>query len=547
MKKLVLILLLLVYALVDGSAQTPQAKKIINNMSRYNLFIGILPTARQIEVKGTWELPALKAATDTIEFYLSPKMQNLKVNFQKPEISASSFSLTGKDAGGDTRWTIKLNHPIPSGQTVSLDFSYVSEPAPAPQFNISPEGSFAGGGGELWYPQAAFSNREIGTLHFSAPMGETVIANGILKSAKDQQAKGEFIFQVSKPSKFAFACGKYTVLSHAGKIPFALYLLHPRENSQKIFDGCAKALNFLTSFFGEFPYQTFSLVEVDFRSAVSGTSEYGFIFADDSQFDKDVNLAYWAHEFGHQWWGNLIKAAPKTPGQTMLTEGLAQFGALLAIENIEGEKAAEQFRRYGYQGYNKNQSAAGYFDLIAKGTDLPLAAHIPQNQDEILLMHRLANSKGFIVLDMLSRLLGRKNLADSLRKFLLQNADGMASWKDLQTAIESTSKRNLHWFFEQWLERTGVPTWELTWQPDARSVRGIITQTEPYYRVMVEIVIKGDGRQQLAREVEFRGARTEFRIPVNFQAREVSVDPRFLILHRNKEFRSLKMARTNEH
>lgn len=517
--------------------QAQQTNPYASSVSQYNLSVAIQPEKRIIEATGTWRLPAISKDTNQIDFYLSPKMQNLNVQVLEPELSDDAVSLTSEEAGGDTKWTLKINQPIPAGQSVLLQFSYISETKPAPQFNISPEGSFAGGGGELWYLQTSFSNRESGTLRFQVPAGETVVSNGALQSNLEQQARGEFVFRVNAPSKFGFASGKYTVLRRAGKVPFTLYLLRPRENSQTILDGCAKALDFLTSLFGEFPYQQFSLVEVDFRSAVAGTSEFGFILADDSQFDKGFNLAYWAHEFGHQWWGNLIKGTPKTSGQMMLTEGIAQFGGLLAIEHIEGAEAAAQFRRYGYQGYNKNQSAAGYFQLASAGTEFPLTTYIPKDQKETLLMHRLANSKGFILLDMLSRQIGRERFAAILRKFVQQKANQTASWQELQKAVEADAGQDIHWFFEQWFERTGAPDYQITWKQTGKRIQGFITQPSPFYQATLEIELKGSNRSVI-KTIEVNGERTPFNWSASFKVSDVVLDPNYKVLRWTREFRT---------
>jgi len=517
--------------------QAQQTNPYASSVSQYNLSVAIQSEKRIIETTGTWRLPAISKDTNQLDFYLSPKMQNLNVQVLEPKLSDDAVSLTSEEAGGDTKWTLKTNQPIPAGQSVLLQFSYVSETKPAPQFNISAEGSFAGGGGELWYPQTSFSNRETGTLRFQVPAGEMVVSNGALQSSLEQQAKGEFVFGVNAPSKFGFASGKYAVLRRAGKVPFTLYLLRPKENSQTVLDGCAKALDFLTSLFGEFPYQQFSLVEVDFRSAVAGTSEYGFILADDSQFDKGFNLAYWAHEFGHQWWGNLIRGTPKTSGQMMLTEGMAQFGGLLAIEHIEGAEAAAQFRHCGYQNYNKNQSAAGYFQLASAGTEFPLTTDIPKDQKETLLMHRLANSKGFILLDMLSRQIGREKFAAILRKFIQQKANQTASWQDLQKAIEADAGQDIHWFFEQWFERTGAPDYQITWKQTGKRIQGFITQPSPFYRATLEIELKGSKRS-LIKTIEVNGERTPFNWSAPFKVNDVVLDPSYKVLRWTREFRT---------
>lgn len=519
--------------------QTQQINPSPSSVSQYNLSVAIQPEKRVIEATGTWRLPTISKDTNQIGFLLSPKMQNLSVQFLEPKLSDDAVSLTSEEAGGDTKWTLKTNQPIAAGQSVLLRFSYVSETKPAPQFNISPEGSFAGGSGELWYPQTSFGEQATGTLRFSVPAGETVVSNGALQSSAEQQANGKFVFQVNEPSKFGFASGKYTVLERPGKIPIKLYSLRPRANSRAVLDRCAKAIDFLTTLFGAFPYEQFSLVEVDFRSPVAGTSEYGLILADRSEFDKEFNLAYWAHEIGHQWWGVSLKSASGTTGRMMFSEGLAQFGALLAVEAIDGAEAAEKFRRFGL--HSKNQSAEGYFRLAAAGTEFPLTTYEPKNQEEILLMHRLANFKDFISMDMLSRRIGRARLAAVLRRFIKQKVGQTTSWQELQKAVEAGARQDVRWFFEQWFERTGAPDYQITWKQTGKKVRGFITQPSPVYRATLEIELKGSKRSVI-KTIEVKGERTPFALSAPFKVNDVILDPHYKVLRWTPEFRAQPKA-----
>ena len=502
--------------------------------SVYDLSVTVLPIEHRIKVTGKWKQPAAPAAKEQIEFYLSPKMEGFEAQLLEPKACAPLNLQSSKEEGGDTKWIFKPAQPIPAGQPVVLQFSYTSDGKPAPQFNVSPEGSFAGGGGELWYPQAAYKNREIGTLRFIAPVGETVISNGQLASTPEQRTGGEFIFHVTEPSKFAFASGKYTVARRPGKVPFNLYLLRPRAKAQTILEGCAGALNFLTNLFGEFPNREFSLVEVNFPTIVRGTSEFGLIFADQSKLDE-FDLAYWAHELGHQWWGNSVKSASNTTGQMMLSEGVTQFGALQAIEAVEGPAAAEQFRRSGYHG--KGQSAASYFRLIQSGTDFPLISYIPKNQNETLMMHRLANTKGFILLDMLSQRIGRAKFAGILRRFIRQKTNQTTSWQEFQQAVEVGAGQDIHWFFEQWFARTSAPDYQLTWNQKGRTVRGVIKQSAPYFRARLEVEITGSGHRVL-RTIEIVSGQTEFTWKAPFKVNSVILDPHYKVLRWLPEFRT---------
>jgi len=525
---------LLVAVFSSPAAYRASYQQSFSPTSQYDLAIRILSDNHRIEATGTWRLLPAPAERNQIEFYLSPKMEGLKVQLLEPEASGHLNLQSNQEEGGDMKWVFKPRLPIPAGQSTLLQFSYTSDGKPAPQFNVSPEGSFAGGGGELWYPQVAYKNREIGRLRFTAPAGETVISNGALESTLEQKAKEEFIFRVTEPAKFAFASGKYVVARREGKVPFSLYLLRPRAQAQTILDGCAKALNFLTNLFGEFPHREFSLVEVNFPTIVRGTSEFGFIFADHSKLD-DFDLAYWAHEMGHQWWGITVKSAPNTTGQMMLSEGVAQFGGLLGVEAVQGQAAAEQFRRNGYHG--KGQSAASYFRLVESGRDFPLTSYLPKNQDETLTMHKLANSKGFILLDMLSRRIGRERFAAILRRFVQQKTNQTTSWSDFQQAIEAGAGQDVHWFFEQWFERTGAPDYRLTWRQEGKTVRGVVSQPPPYFRATLEVEVNGSSRR-LLRTIEVVNGRTEFNWAIPFKVNSVILDPHYKVLRWLPEFHS---------
>ena len=527
MERLALLILFLP-ALTIGSPTT------YGQTARYDLSVKILPDVRRLEVNGTMLLPAASEERNQIEFYLSPKMERPEVKMLEPKASAPLTLLSNREDGGDIKWIFKTQHTIPAGQSILLQFSYSSENKTAPQFNISLEGSFAGGGGELWYPQTSFKNRETGNLRFQVPAGETVIANGELQSAEAQKAKGEFVFSVRQPSKFAFASGRYSIVKRKGRVPFNLYLLRQRAQSKSILDGAARALDFLTGLFGKFPYREFSFVEVKFPTIVRGTGEYGFIFANSPEMDN-FDLSYWAHEIGHQWWGNIVRSQSGTTGQMMLSEGVTQFGSLLAVEAVEGKEAASRFRRNGYR--SGGHSAARYFQLVQSGTDFPLTAHIPQNQNETLAMHRIANTKGFILLDMLSRRIGRERFAAILKRFIRGKNNRLTSWKEFQRAVEAGAGRDIRWFFEQWFGRTGAPDYQLNWKQEGKILRAEITQPAPHFRTTLEAEIIGSGRRHL-RTVEIINGRTAFNWRMPFKVDAVNLDPQYKVLRWLPEFRS---------
>jgi tetratricopeptide (TPR) repeat protein len=300
-------------------------------------------------------------------------------------------------------------------------------------------------------------------------------------------------------------------------------------------------LKVLTEEFGPYPYDEFAIAEVPNDKAeqagFAGASMGGFMLADTADLDEPFNLAYYAHEIGHQWWGNLVtQTGPR--GASVLNEGLAQFGSLLAVETLEGEAKAEQYRRDGYPGYNPQQCGVGYLMLSESGLDHRLL-DLPRS----LVSHTLADSKGFLVLDALSRAVGRDKFRNALRAITSDFAFRSITWEDFIGAVQRASGQDLGWFWDQWFDRTGAPDWQLAWKQDAAGLHVSITQPQPYYRANLELEVKGVNYEAASRQIHFEGGKTEFTWPVPFRVASVELDPHFLVLHWLAGLRAKAQAR----
>ena len=306
-------------------------------------------------------------------------------------------------------------------------------------------------------------------------------------------------------------------------------------------DKCTKVIDVLEEEFGPNPYEGFALVEVPSEQAdkagFSGASFEGFIFSNADFLDKDFNTAYYGHEISHQWWGVSVGRKSGLRGRLMLDEAMAQYGSLRAVEMIEGARAAQRYRQTGYPGYIVLQNATGYFMVEAGGFDQPLSVLLQGQYSRIL-----ADGKGFIVYDMLSRTIGREKFSRTLQTIARQYAARSLGWDEFLQAIAKGAGVDLKWFYDQWFERKGAPEWELSWNQTDGTVRGVITQAPPHFRVTVEMLIEGDDYQTSVQSLELRGERTEFAFPIKFRTRTVTVDPHFLVLHRTPAFRALKSA-----
>ncbi len=549
MKYFAAFLLLTCYcSLGVGRAQTLSTPSPRSPVPSYEMSLNLFPDEHRLEATGVMLLPPAGEPRQSIKLILSDVMRNLRVEVLEPHVSAGTARMEQQASGETITWTVYPARPIPARAAVRLRFAYDGGGQTRFVFHLGAEGSFAGGNSTAWYPQIERDARATGTLRFSVPAGYTVFAPGTQTSARNappQSERAVYSFTIARPSYFSFAAARYRIergRPSSSGVPISAYLLRPRPRIGDFLGGCARVLDALTEEFGANPYGEFALVEVPTeqagRARFEGASGEGFIFSNGNFLDADFNVAYYGHEIAHQWWGVAIgrKWWESSRGRLMLDEAMAQYGSLRAVEAIEGARAAERYRRTGYPGYMDFHSADGYFMVEAGGFDQKLS-ELPEGE----ISRIIADSKGFIVYDMLARTVGRENYRRILRSIVSRYAFSNLSWDEFLRLIEIGAGTNLRWFYTQWFERTGAPEWRLEWRQEGDSLRGAVTQLPPYFRVRVELLIEGD-QENLTPTVELRGERTEFSFPVNFRARSVTLDPRFRILQRTPEYRALRSA-----
>jgi hypothetical protein len=216
----------------------------------------------------------------------------------------------------------------------------------------------------------------------------------------------------------------------------------------------------MESRFGPYPYAGYAVAEVPESSVTwAASSEQGFIMARTSMFDAPGgNLPLFAHEAAHAWWGNVVNTTG--PGSRMGSEALAQYGAVVAIEALEGRAAARDFLDFSRPGYNPLQCALGYFHIWREGEDVALSALEDGPSD-----HNLSDSKGMWFYHMTRDRLGDAAFFGALRRLLADFSTRPMSVPDIRAAFLAAAPADsgLAGFLDQWLSRTGAPVLDVEW------------------------------------------------------------------------------------
>ncbi len=542
-----------------GASGRAASDLVESGWPEYSLTIRLEPKEHRIAVDGTMRLPATATARDVLELSLSERMRDVRFHVVQPAVSAGPPTLDGttrpysRPGWGTTTWSVRPSRPIPSGEPVLLRFSYRGDgDTTGFIYYVGAPVSFGAGVATAWYPELESEplrpdgrlrgRRGTGSLTFSVPSGFRVYAEGQGLSPAAEEARGTFRFRNDAPVFFSFAAGPYVVRQSESGRPARIYFLRARPAMDDYLTGALRIVDALSREFGPYPFARFAIVEIPpdpaERAGFAGASVDGFLMATTDFLDQPFNTAYYGHEIGHQWWGGRVRAA-EPRGNWMLTEGMAQYGSLRAVETIEGASAAEQYRRTGYPGFF-DHAGLTYLMLNAAGADAPLA-DLPS---EGALSRMLANSKGFLVWDMLARFVGRERFRSTLNEVVRRHANQRVPWDTLLAAISAGAGRDLSWFYEQWFQQTGALDWSVKWEQQRDSVAGTVRLERPplHPTIDVEVRVAGEECPATRRQLTLSGPVTRFAWRVACHVDSIVLDPAFHLLHWTPEYRATANA-----
>ena len=242
---------------------------------------------------------------------------------------------------------------------------------------------------------------------------------------------------------FGFAIGSFrTVTEPAGDHVTLLYLSekHSDDELRRIFQDSRDMLAFYRKRAGvAYADRTYTQVlaaggvEQEMSSFTALRETYG---KDVLANERDIWLG--AHEFAHQWWGNMVTCRDWT--HFWLNEGIASFMASAYKEHRFGRaeylKDIEEYRK----NYEKVKNAGKDRSLVFPDWDHPT------NEDRTLVY-----DKGAYVLHLLREELGDKVFWDGIRRYTRKYFGKSVVTSDFQQEMEAASNRSLKQFFDHWV------------------------------------------------------------------------------------------------
>lgn len=374
---------------------------------------------------------------------------------------------------------------IPAGDVVAVKISYkgIGDPK-AMMDTVTSTSTFLVS--RSWLPTLNFGDATTAELSITAPSRYVVQTQGTIVSTEESGTSTTRKFSSKIPVFYhvLVAAPYSTRTGKSGDLPIEVMLLEGTD--EKYFDGyleeLPRILEFLEGRLGPFPYEKLVVAEVE--RFPGGMGSPGLIMIGSRAFETTGTPAsFLAHEVSHAWFGNLLGIDLSSDSIPWLSEGFAQYWDALYLEHKEGRPAFVRHMR---------TLAENYYTAISVLDDRPVRTTPIGDQ----VYSALAYDKGAFILHALRGMVGDEKFFGLMRSHVDANRGKIVTVAAFREAAEAAAGEALDWFFEQWLDKKGIPR----------------------YRMRRATLVTPTGAAGHAVEVEIEQVGQTFRMPLDIEA-----------------------------
>jgi hypothetical protein len=437
-----------------GAAPVEAKPDSYTDLPRYQLQVGFdIPQSR---VKGVAKISAPKGRKLTIS------VQDLEV--LKVTVNGRAASLSNVLESGE----LKV-----AGGVVEIAYKAVFK---NPDSNIIDQRGIVLR--DIWYP--VVSGRCLYTLTATLPPDYEAVseADRITKSPGEGNITFHFEFPhpLNDSDGLTFAASNRFRVSQAsyGEIELSAYLFPEHAGlAGRYLDQARQFLDTYERLLGSYPYCRFSMVE-SFQSSAYSMPTYVLLGQREIGADEYARTLL-GHEILHQWFGNTVFT---DFDQGNWNEGLTIY---LADHWLEEQSEA---------GWKCRRRILSNFKNYVNARNEILLRKFSERENDAT--RSVGYGKSAMVFHMLRRLVGDENFFAGIRDFVQQYSFRAASWNDIRKTFEKRSNQDLSWFFNQWLNRVGLPdirVKDVKVEAAGKHFRAAVTlgQLGPPYRLRVPI------------------------------------------------------------
>jgi len=366
------------------------------------------------------------------------------------------------------RLSLTLKKSYNRGDTVTVSISYGGVPA-ADGFGSFSFDSMDGDPRHVWTLSEPYGARDwwpckdypadkadSADIIINVPSGLKAVSNGTLRYVLVNDSSDAWHWQVRYPITtylISLAIGPYEHLSDVythgdgSVMPLDIYAYPSRAaQMEEVLNQTRDQLDVLSGLFGPYP----------FKKEKYGLAQFGWGGGMEHQTITSVGdirsgLTYlYVHELGHQWFGDALTCASWT--DIWLNEGFATYS-----EALYAEQRGFGGLPPGREAYHAYMGSKLYY---SEGT-------ITRDTSSVgSIFNRIVYNKGAWVLHMLRGVMGDSLFFKALRRYAQDPELIYTSvrTRHLRTVFEDVYGQSLETFFDQWLNYSLYPFYEIKWE-----------------------------------------------------------------------------------
>jgi aminopeptidase N len=441
-----------------------------------------------------------------------------RLQFQIDRLAIQSVSLRGKPAPYAAR-DGTLNIVAAESGTVEIRYERVFQRSAAPSRSadadipdaISREGIFLA---SAWYPRISYP----ANFHLTAALPKGYVAISEAESIRKVNGRGgtAFSFQFNHPAnEITFVANdRYqTIRERFHGIELSAYFFPEDVGlARRYLDFAKKYIRLYEGMLTPFPFKRFAIVE-NFLPTGYSMPTYTLLGQAVVRLPFIVETSL-GHEILHQWLGNYVYGG----AGGNWTEGLTTYLADYFYDEQKGEGA--RYRR---------QILVDYQSYVGGANDFPLSEFTSRFD---AASRAIGYGKSAMVFHMLRRRVGDNAFFNALKRVIREKHFRRATWKDFADAFQKESGQKLGWYFQQWLQRKGLPELRIDNLTVERGQGAFVIafdlgQKGEIYRldVPVKVLYLSGGEKNVTVPLEQRSKRV--RIELERDPREMIVDENF--------------------
>jgi aminopeptidase N len=470
-------LLILCLFLNSGQIVFPQsAKPNFNRTRTFDVQHYLIQTSfdlknRTISGDTTISFKPLKNGFNSVE------LDAVNLNFESVRLAPDGADLQFKAENGKV--SIALGKSYSPQDLIKIRLKYTAKPKKGVFFvNAERDGAtllheaqiYTQGQSEdsrYWFPSYDFPDDKATTEQFlTVEADETAVSNGeLVEILPAADGKKTFHFKMAIPHSVyltSFVIGKYVKLTDTYKnIPLAVYLYPGREYlNEKVFGNTKEMMRIFEELTGvAYPFNKYDQTIVAHFSLGGMENVTATTLSDRDIFFSERNRLVVedivSHELAHSWFGNLVTC--RNWAELWLNEGLATYMEAAYREKMYGRadylRKIEEDRDVYFADESRMNSKHGLFNQLARGDES--------------IFDSVAYQKGGAVVHMLRETVGDKVFWKAINLYLNRYKLDNVETPDFQKAFEEVSKKDLDWFFKQWVYASGYPKLEVKYQYNA--------------------------------------------------------------------------------